>query len=99
MGDGAEPSPIAMTLYEQDTLELGCGHSGRHPAQYDYYVRIGETRDESDAVHRLHDLDLIHLRSMSSTKSGAIVYLIRLTAKGDAVMRANWDFRKSTEST
>lgn len=90
MGDGSEPTAIEMTTYEQDTLELGSGHSGRHSAQRELYVRMVEGRAESSALERLSELSLIEIRSMTFSRSGATAFLIRLTGKGDAVMRANW---------
>lgn len=89
-GSGAEPSAMPLSEYEQDTLELGCTHSGKASGAYEHFVRIAETAKENDALTNLMTMELIALRSMSCTKSKAMVWLIRLTGKGDAVMRANW---------
>jgi hypothetical protein len=89
MGDGAEPSAIPLSEYEQETLELGCGHSGMHSGRGRSYVQIAENNDEMEDVMRLVELDLILLRSVSFAGTARAV-LINLTPKGDAVMRANW---------
>ena len=93
MGDGSEPHSIEMTQWEQDTLELGHLHGGK---QLDWFARIAETDIESKMICRLVDLRLLDLRTISAPKNYT-VYLVRLTGKGDAVMRANWNARKHRE--
>lgn len=95
MGSGEQPSAIKMSQFAQDTLELCCIHSGKHPAQYDYNARVAETKSEADDISMLEDNDCVKVRSMTWTKSGATVFLYKMTAKGDAVMRANWAAKKA----
>lgn len=94
MGDGAEPSTVKLSSFAQDTLELCCVHSGKSPAQFDCNTRIAENEIEQKDIYHLDTLSLISIRSISYTKSGAVVFLYRMTAKGDAVMRANWETAK-----
>jgi hypothetical protein len=91
-GDGTEPRAIEMTEYEQDTLEMSHTLAGRHPGER--FVRIAEDKTESDLVHRLCDLKLVELRSVSWVGNES-VYLLESTAKGWAVMQANWEARKN----
>jgi hypothetical protein len=94
MGDGAEPSAVDMTSYEMNTLELGCNISSKNSHQYRHFIRIAETAEESEAIGKLVDMDLVRLDSMTGSESGAVAYLLQLTAKGDAVMHANWAARR-----
>lgn len=93
MGDGAEPTAVAMSKFAQDTLELCLVHSGKHPAQFEYNVRLAESDDERADMSTLDTLGLIDIRSVSYAKAGVSAYLYRMTAKGDAVLRANWEAR------
>lgn len=95
MGDGSEPHAMALTSHQQDALEACCVHSGKSPAQFDYNAQVAETGDESDGMWTLDGDGLIEIRQVSYTKADAKVFLYRMTAKGDAVMRANWEARKS----
>jgi hypothetical protein len=97
MGDGSEPRAVDLTQHQQDTLELCCEHTGKHPAQFDWKVRIAETKVEKDGLWLLDELSLIDIRSVSYTKGDAVAVLYRMTPKGDAVMRANWAAKKSAD--
>jgi hypothetical protein len=90
MGDGSEPAAMALSVFAQDTLEMCCPMSGREPAQFENNVRVAETKDEGNDMHMLADEGLIKIRAITGTNSGAMVYLYQMTAKGNAVMRANW---------
>lgn len=95
-GDGTEPQVVELSEYERDTISLGTLCSGRKSGGYEYYARIAETKTESDSISRLaFDLGLIDFRSMTGTKAGAMVYLIRLTGKGDAVLHAIWEAERA----
>lgn len=76
---------IALTQYEQDTLENGTLHNAGK-----YCVWMAETKAERDSIMKLNRLGLINIRSVTYAKSGASAYLYMLTKKGDVVMRANW---------
>ncbi len=89
VGSGAEPHSIPLSTYEQDTLESGTTHSGRHDTAGHSFVRIAESPEENDSVHKLCEMDLIVLRSMSFMEGGT-AYLLENTMKGEAVMRQNW---------
>jgi hypothetical protein len=91
MGDGSDPTAMEMSDFAMNTLERCCVHSGKSPAQFDYNCRITENKQEDDDMHWLEERDLISIRSISFTKSRANVYLYKMTAKGDAVMQANWE--------
>jgi hypothetical protein len=90
MGDGVEPQTLPLSQFGQDTLELGLSFTGRHPASHEPHVRVAETREQYAEVCELDRLKLISIRSVSSTPGDGYAFLIRLTPKGDAVMRANW---------
>ncbi len=94
MGDGSEPRAVKLSTYEQDTLEMGLIFSGKHSGQHDYYARLAEDEAESGAISHLCYLNLIELRTISFSKTTTRCYLIRLTSKGDAVLRANWAAKK-----
>lgn len=89
MGSGEQPVPVKLTTYEQDTLEMGTGHSGRHDTAGHGFVRIAETEAQCKSIEKLCKLELVVLRSISWCK-GASVYLLENTMRGEAVMRANW---------
>ena len=94
-GEGVEPHSMPLSGFEQDTLEMGVGHSECRSAQYERQVRIAETRAESDKLSNLEEAGLIRIHQVSSgSASGVLVFLFSLTGKGDAVMRANWEQNK-----
>ncbi len=81
-------SEVSLTEYEQDTLELGCGYSESRNAQHEYYVQVARNKSEKDAIGNLYNMKLIEIRSISTTSGEDMVFLIRLTGKGDAVVRS-----------
>lgn len=91
MGDGGEPAAVELSQFAQDVLESCCRSFSR---QYENNVCVAETEAEVADVHRLDELNLIVIRSISWIKAGGSVFLYRITAKGDAVMRANWEKKK-----
>ncbi len=97
VGDGTEPSAMSLSQFEQDTLEMGLGHSyraGDHPP----YVQMTGSKAERESMSKLCDLNLVQVRSVSyhSVYLGTVsAYLLFLTGKGEAVMRANWAKAKS----
>ena len=91
MGDGAEPTAIELTQYEQDTLELSYTIARHHGERY---VRIAKNEIERESISRLSDLSLVVMRSISWTGT-ATVYLLESTMKGQAVMQDNWDKKKA----
>ena len=92
MGEGVEPQAIELTAYEQDTLEIGCLHSGKHSAQHEFFVRVAITEEERESIYKLSEINLVDIRSVTFALEG--VFLLRLTGKGDATMRANWKAKK-----
>lgn len=90
MGSGEEPGPVMLTDYEQDTLEIGTTHFGRHATAGHPFVRIARNGTERESIAKLCRLDLVVLRSISSGSSSDSCYLLENTLKGEAVMRANW---------
>jgi hypothetical protein len=93
VGSGEEPKPIPLTSYEQDTLEHGTTHSGRHDTAGHPFIRIAKNEAEQDSIEKLYRLDLVVLRSIS-IPSDISVYLLENTVKGEAVMRQNWKAAK-----
>jgi hypothetical protein len=93
VGSGVEPKAIALTVYEQDTLEIGTGHSGMHDTAGHPFVRVAQTPIERKLIEKLCELDLVELRSVTFAGK-ASVYLLENTMKGEAVMRANWKAAK-----
>jgi hypothetical protein len=93
MGSGEEPGPVALTDYEQDTLEIGNMHSGRHDTSGHPFVRIARNETERESIDKLCELNLVILRSISSA-SADFCYLLENTTKGEAVMQANWAAQK-----
>ncbi len=89
IGSGAEPEAIPLSEYEQNTLELGTTHSGRHDTAGYPFVRIAENKTESASIDKLVELRLVELRSVSFARPYS-VYLLENTMKGEAVMRKNW---------
>ena len=89
-GDGAEPSAIPLSQYEQDTLELGDlgGHGNCH------FVRVATTNKERDSIAKLDELSLVQIRSVTFAPARASVFLLEPTGKGTAVMKANWKANK-----
>lgn len=89
-GDGSEPKAVVLTQFAQDTLEMGFmpGAKERRP-----FVRLGESKEESEQIWRLVELSLISLSSVTYGKS-CHAYLLVLTGKGEATMRANWAAKK-----
>jgi hypothetical protein len=92
-GDGVEPSAMDLSQYEQDTLELGLGSSYQPGAQRDLYMRGAKDNSERESLGRLEEAHLVSVRTIASF-GGELVLLLRLTGKGDAVMRANWKRNK-----
>lgn len=92
MGDGVEPKAINLTQYEQNTLETAY-HIADRPGER--YVRIAEIQEEKDSIYKMDEMSLIIIRSVTFTKN-ASVFLLESTAKGQAVMRANWAARRTT---
>lgn len=93
MGSGSEPQAIPLTTYQKDTLELGLSFSGKHSGLNEWYVRMVENQEEADALSDLWNSHLIEVRSISAAK-GVSAYLIRLTGKGEATLRAVWEKNK-----
>lgn len=75
-----------MSQYEQDTLETAYT-TARRPGER--FVRIAENSAECEAVYRCDELKLAVIRSVSWVNK-ASVFLLESTAKGHAVMKANW---------
>jgi hypothetical protein len=95
MGSGSQPGPISLTQFEQDTLERGMTHSGRHDTAGHPFVRMAKTETEHESIDRLSNLELVVVRSVSF--AGDIsAYLLENTMKGEAVMRANWEAAKGS---
>lgn len=92
-GCAVEQESITLSAFEENTLAHGF-HSS-NPAHWDYYVCVAENDDERKAVSRLLDSSLVKLRSMQFTKAGATVYLIKITEKGYAAVKAVWEGRKT----
>ena len=91
---------MPLSSFEQDTLEIGVGHSGSNPAQYERQVRIPGTRAESRELSKLEEAGLIRIHSISPAGApGECAVLFSLTGKGDSVMRANWKAAKTVEHT
>lgn len=86
MGDGAEPHAVEMSQYEQGTLEMG--HTIA-PRPGERFVGIAENAAECESIYRLDEMNLVVIRSVSWVNK-ASVFLLESTAKGHAVMRANW---------
>ena len=82
---------MALSTYEQNTLEMGC-HLGSR-GDYERTLRMATTEDESEAILKLDRLKLIDIHGMNSER-GVMGFLFALTGKGDAVMRLNWKKRK-----
>jgi hypothetical protein len=95
VGSGENPAPVALTAYEQNTLELGTTHSGRHDTAGHSFVRIAETQAEYESINKLIGLNLVVLRSVSFAGGDCSVFLLENTCKGEAVMQANWKVRES----
>jgi hypothetical protein len=94
VGEGVEPGPAKLTSFQEDALSSGMGHSGRHSGQYERYVVMAKTREQGSDVCQLADSGHVELHSMSFA-DGVTAFLLTLTGKGDATMRANWKARKS----
>lgn len=94
MGDGAEPTAIHLTDFQQNTLEMCCEHTGKHPAQFDYNQLMVDEDGEMEGLWNLEKLGLIQIRTVSHSKTTTRGVLYKMTPKGDAVMRANWSAAK-----
>ena len=93
VGSGEEPKAIALTTYEQDTLESGTTNTGRHDTAGHPFVRIAEDEKQRASIQKLCELDLIEMRSVSFSRKVS-AYLLENTMKGEAVMQANWKATK-----
>jgi hypothetical protein len=93
VGSGTQPKAIELTTYEQDTLERGATHTGRHDTAGHPFVRIATTETEEESLNKLCGLDLVVLRSVTFGSHGVSAYLLENTMKGESVMRANWKAR------
>lgn len=94
MGSGAEPQPMLLAAYEQNTLESGTTHSGRQDTAGHPFIRAAETLEQSESIQKLSDLGLVVLRSVCAA-GNATAYLLENTMKGESVMRQNWKVKKS----
>jgi hypothetical protein len=92
IGLGSQPKAMVLSDFEQNILELGTTHSGRHDTAGHPFLGIAETDAERSSIESLCQLDLIVLRSVSFV-GDASAYLLENTMKGEAVMRANWKGR------
>lgn len=86
-GDGQEPKRFDLNNYEQDTLELASSMA-RRPGER--FIRIADNKEQSESINKLEEASLVMLRSVTWRK-GSKIYLLESTAKGHAVMKANWD--------
>lgn len=88
-GEGSDPKAMKLSTFEQGALEsaypFGVG---------EWFVLTADTDDKSASVHKLLARNLLELRSLSFANLVSI-YLVRLTGKGNAVMRANWAAAKA----
>lgn len=89
MGSGSEPKAIELTVYEQETLEVGTGHSGRHDTAGHRFIRIAENDMDCASIQKLIALNLVVFRSVSYGVNVA-AYLLENTMRGESVMRKNW---------
>lgn len=96
-GSGSAPRAMKLSQFQQDTLEIGCEHTGKNKGHSDYYVRVTESSEQYGEVCALADLNLVGIRSISFGRGSQFAaFLLERSAKGEAVMEANWRAKKRT---
>lgn len=93
MGSGCQPQAVALSPYGQDTLEIGSVHFGSRGTEGHPFLRIVETKEETESIRKLCDLGLIKLLSVTLVRN-IPVYLLENTLKGEATLRQNWQAKK-----
>lgn len=97
-GDGIEPHAQKLSEFAQNTLELGCQMTGRPPDGTYWYVRFSMNEKERNDIYSMADDNLLDVRSMTFHPKDprCAAWLLCLTGKGLAVLKANWEAAKKS---